>query len=162
MKRDRILHLSLNLLLCAGRRHAPRKVGRVRGISAGGLFDHDQVLHCFNPACFKTLFSVPWRQVVARLPGDRDESWFRRVLELSMRTTLANRRPTIVLQHLDYVANLHNRASGMVILPAIMPPFLNDRNRARRDAEARYVRARDHAVKRLHFARTQKSPGTAA
>src|SRR5262249_17322818 len=35
-----------------------------------------------------------------RLPGDRYEPWFGRVLELSMRPALANHRPTIVLQHL--------------------------------------------------------------
>jgi hypothetical protein len=46
-----------------------------------------------------------WREVVARLPGDGGESWSRRVLELSMRTALANHSPTIVLQPLDYVAN---------------------------------------------------------
>jgi len=59
MKRDRVLHLSFNFLLCATCCNAARKVWRVRGITGRRPFDHDQVLHGFNPACFKTLFSVP-------------------------------------------------------------------------------------------------------
>lgn len=108
VKRDRAFHLSLNLVLRTGRCYASGKIRRVRRVTARGLFDHNQVLHGLSPACFKTLFNVPGAEIIARFPGDRDESWLRRMLELSMRTTLANHGPTIVLQHLDHVANLHN------------------------------------------------------
>jgi hypothetical protein len=81
------------------------------------------------------------------------------VLELSMRTTLANHSPTIVLQHLDYVANLHNRASCIIILPAIMPPLLNDRNRAPGDVAVRRVRTRDDTMQPPSDAREQRVTG---
>jgi hypothetical protein len=66
MKGARVLHLPLNLILGSSRRDASGKVGRV-----------SRVQHTVQR---------PWREIVARLPGDRDESRFRRVLELSMRT----------------------------------------------------------------------------
>src|SRR5579864_8740305 len=69
MKRDGVLHLSFNFLLCPTCRNAARKVGRVRGVTSRRLFDHDQVFHCFNPACFKTLFSVPGERSSPGLPG---------------------------------------------------------------------------------------------
>ena len=69
MKRDRVLHLSFNFLLCATCRNAARKVWRVRGITGRRLFDHDQVFHCFNPACFKTLFRVPGARSSLGLSG---------------------------------------------------------------------------------------------
>jgi hypothetical protein len=59
MKRDRFLHVSLNFTFRSSRRDASRKVWRVRRVTGRRPFDHDQVLHGFNPACFKTLFSVP-------------------------------------------------------------------------------------------------------
>jgi hypothetical protein len=49
-----------------------------------------------------------WREIIARFARNRDESRLGCVLELSMRTTLPNYGPTVVLQHLDHVANLHN------------------------------------------------------
>src|SRR5207244_10137422 len=59
MKRDGVLHLALNIVLRSGRRNASGKVGRVRRVTGRSLLNHDQVLHGFSPACFKTLFSVP-------------------------------------------------------------------------------------------------------
>ena len=73
-----------------------------------------------------------------------------------MRTTLANHSPTIVLQHLDYVANLHDRASSIISLPAIMSPFLNDRNRAPGDVVVRRVHTRDDTMQPPGDARDQR------
>lgn len=84
-----------------------------------------------QPCLLQNTVQRSWCEVVARLTGDRHESGFRRVLELSMRTTLPDHGPTIVLQHLDYVANLHGRASRMVILPVITSVFVGDYRRTR-------------------------------
>jgi hypothetical protein len=49
-----------------------------------------------------------WCYVVTGLARHCHESRLGRVLELSMRSMLSHDRPTVVLQHLDDVANLHD------------------------------------------------------
>ena len=51
MKRNCVLHLSLDFLPRATGRDATRKVRRVGGVAGSGAFDDDQVLHGFGPAC---------------------------------------------------------------------------------------------------------------
>jgi len=57
----------------------------------------------------RILFNVPAAKSSSGFTGDRDEPRFLRVLELPMRSALANNRPAVVLEHLHNVTNLHIR-----------------------------------------------------
>ena len=53
MKRNCVLHLSLDFLPRATGRDATRKVRRVGGVTGSGAFDDDQVLSWFRPGLLK-------------------------------------------------------------------------------------------------------------
>ena len=59
VERNRCLHLSLDIVAGTASGYAARHVGRVGRVSRCCRLDHDQVFHCFSPACFRTLFKVP-------------------------------------------------------------------------------------------------------
>ena len=69
MKRNRVLHLSLDIVASTAGRNATRKVGRVRGVAGRGLLDDDQILHGFNPDCLRILFNVPGATSSLRFPA---------------------------------------------------------------------------------------------
>ena len=69
MKRNRVLHLSLDIVASTAGRNATRKVGRVRGVAGRGLLDDDQILHDFNPDCLRILFNVPGATSSLRFPA---------------------------------------------------------------------------------------------
>jgi hypothetical protein len=48
MKRNRVLHLALDVVARTAGRNATRKVWRVRGVAGRGLLDDDEVFHVFN------------------------------------------------------------------------------------------------------------------
>src|SRR5439155_9792583 len=70
MKLHRLSHISLDVFPRLAGRHAAFQVGRVGKVSSTRLFDHNKILlHCFSPACFRMLFSVPRASSSLWLPG---------------------------------------------------------------------------------------------
>ena len=59
VERDRLLHVSFDLLARSAGRDTTFQIRRVRGVSSCGFFANDKVfLHFFIPACFNMLFKV--------------------------------------------------------------------------------------------------------
>src|SRR5262249_43200408 len=65
------------------------------------------------------------------LPGDRHEPRFRRVLELSMRTTLTDHGPPFVLAHLDHFANFTIERAASAFYQRSCPTFWRSTLRGR-------------------------------
>ncbi len=68
VKRDGIVHLTLDLALRSTGGNAARQIGRIGGVAGRGVFDNDQITVHLSPACFKILFFVPGARSWPGLP----------------------------------------------------------------------------------------------
>jgi hypothetical protein len=58
------------------------------------------------------------REVIAGFPGHRYASWLGIVFELAVASSRRNEPPTVVLQHLQYLADFHSASiSGADLSP---------------------------------------------
>jgi hypothetical protein len=70
MERDGLTHVLFDILAGASRGYAAGQIRRERGEPRLRLLYYDQVfLHCFSPACFITLLSVPGAKSSPGFPG---------------------------------------------------------------------------------------------
>ena len=104
---DGFSHVPFDFLFCGASRNAPFEIWGIGRIACACLFNHDKILHGFNPACFKILFKVPGAKLSFGLPATVTNPFFVGCLNWLMASSCSCKVPAVPFQPSQDFSNFH-------------------------------------------------------